>query len=117
MNNLKILLHITRNRSVFVVATLFFLSIVLSSLSVLSSSSFFAPVASAQAVKEAPAPGVELPQFDPGQAPAVAQGTESAAGTTTAVVEEEEVGPVQYRTFFGLDSRVVVWIVSELHLM
>ena len=117
MNNLKILLHVTKKRSVFVVATLFFLSIVLTGLSVLSSSSFFAPVVSAQAVKEATAPGVELPQFDPGQAPATAQGTASAAGTTTAAAEEEELAPVQYRTFFGLDSRVVVWIVSELHLM
>ena len=38
-------------------------------------------------------------------------------GQQRAAVEEEEAGPVQYRAFFGIDSRLIVWIVSELHLM
>jgi len=28
-----------------------------------------------------------------------------------------QAGPADYRTFFGLDSRLTIWIIAELHLM
>ncbi|MFQ5797610.1 MAG: cytochrome ubiquinol oxidase subunit I [Bacteroidota bacterium] len=34
-----------------------------------------------------------------------------------AFAQSVEAQPQDYRSFFGLDSRVVVWIVAELHLM
>lgn len=114
MNNLKILLQFTK-RSAFVVILLFFLSFI-SSLS--PSQEATAADAPTQTTKEG---GVELPQFEAGQPSASSQSPEGqpaeGAGTATAAVEEEELAPVQYRTFFGMDSRTVVWIVSELHLM
>ena len=117
MNNLKILMNLPK-RSIYSIVLLFFLSFI-SFLSI--SQNIFAADAPAEAAKEAAAPGVELPQFEAGQAPASSQAPEGQpageAGTATAAVEEEEAGPVQYRAFFGIDSRVVVWIVSELHLM
>jgi len=117
MNNLKILMNLPK-RSIYSVVLLFFLSFV-SFLPL--SQNIFAADAPAEAAKEAAAPGVELPQFEAGQAPASSQAPEGQpageAGTATAAVEEEEAGPVQYRAFFGIDSRLIVWIVSELHLM
>ena len=117
MNKLKTLLSLPK-RSRYIIVLLFFLSFI----SFLSfSQRVFASDTPEQAAKEAPAPGVELPQFEAGQAPASAQapGGQPAgeSGTATAAVEEEEAGPVQYRAFFGIDSRLIVWIVSELHLM
>src|SRR3972149_2742814 len=117
MNNLKILMNLPK-RSRYIIVLLFFLSFI----SFLSfSQRVFAVDAPEQAAKEAPAPGVELPQFEAGQAPASSQAPEGQpageSGTATAAVEEEEAGPVQYRAFFGIDSRLIVWIVSELHLM
>ncbi|NOG82836.1 MAG: hypothetical protein D8M57_05720 [Candidatus Scalindua sp. AMX11] len=39
-------------------------------------------------------------------------------GFVSQVVEAQESSElVQYRNFFGIDARLVVWIVSELHLM
>lgn len=110
MNNSKILLQFTK-RSVFT-ALLLFLFPVFSFFS-------FQQAIIADDVSAQTAPGVELPQFEADHASEqppegqVAPNAEAAA----AAAEEEEVGPVQYRAFFGLDSRVVVWIVSELHLM
>ena len=119
MNNLKILSYLPK-RSGYIIVVLLFLSFI----SFLSfSQRVFAADAPEQAAKEAPAPGVELPQFESGQSSASATQTTAggqpavAAGTATAAVEEEEAGPVQYRAFFGIDSRLIVWIVSELHLM
>ena len=117
MNNLKTLLYLPK-RSRYIIVLLFFLSFI----SFLSfPQRVFASDAPEQAAKEAPAPGVELPQFEAGQAPASSQAPEGQpageSGTATAAVEEEEAGPVQYRAFFGIDSRLIVWIVSELHLM
>src|SRR3990167_7277230 len=118
MNNLKTLLHLPK-RSRYSIVLLFFLSFI----SFLSfPQNIFAVDAPAGTAKEAAAPGVELPQFEAGQLPATstqtAEGQPAAeAGTATAAVEEEEAGPVQYRAFFGIDSRLIVWIVSELHLM
>jgi cell division protein FtsB len=117
MNNLKILMNLPK-RSIYSIVLLFFLSFI-SFLSI--SQNIFAADAPAEAAKEAAAPGVELPQFEAGQAPASSQAPEGQpageTGTATAAVEEEEAGPVQYRAFFGIDSRLIVWIVSELHLM
>jgi len=117
MNNLKTLLHLPK-RSRDSIVLLFFLSFI----SFLSfPQNIFAVDAPAETAKEAVAPAVELPQFEAGQKPASSLAIEgqpaAEAGTTTAAVEEEEVGPVQYRAFFGIDSRLIVWIVSELHLM
>ena len=117
MNNLKMLMNLPK-RSIYSIVLLFFLSFI----SILSlSQNVFAADAPAEAAKEAAAPGVELPQFEAGQAPVSSQAPEGQpageAGTATAAVEEEEAGPVQYRAFFGIDSRLIVWIVSELHLM
>ncbi|MCR4288870.1 MAG: cytochrome ubiquinol oxidase subunit I, partial [Candidatus Scalindua sp.] len=50
----------------------------------------------------------------------VAQKTaEVAGGGEEAVVEEASVPyeVVEYRNFFGIDGRLIVWIVAELHLM
>lgn len=118
MNNLKIVRWFAK-RSIFVV-----LLVVLSLGSFLSVvPEIFAadiPVVAAKA-NEGATSGVELPQFESGQSSADSQlpGGQPAAGegTATAAIEEEEMAPVQYRTFFGLDPRTVVWIVSELHLM
>lgn len=119
MNNLKILLQLTK-KSAFVVVLLFFLSF-LSSLS--SFQRIVAADESTQTAEEGggAAPGVELPQFEAGQPSAASQSPEGqpaeGTGTATAAIEEEELAPVQYRAFFGMDSRTVVWIISELHLM
>lgn len=117
MNNLKTLLHLLK-RSRYSIVLLFFFSFI----SFLSfPQNIFAVDTPAETAKEAAAPGVELPQFEAGQKPASSPALEgqpaAEAGTTTAAVEEEEIGPVQYRAFFGIDSRLIVWIVSELHLM
>ncbi len=116
MNNLKILPQLTKRSRCVVL--LFFLSFILS---LPLYQRVFAAEPLPQAVKEGAVSGVELPQFEAGTTSAATQSSvgQSAAeaGTTTAAAEEEEIPPVQYRTFFGLDSRVVVWIVSELHLM
>ncbi|MCR4292552.1 MAG: cytochrome ubiquinol oxidase subunit I [Candidatus Kuenenia sp.] len=67
--------------------------------------------------------GVELPAFEGGTdsgAPQSEEGAAEGVAEGAAPAEEEEEGelePVQYRSFFGLDSRLIVWIVSELHLM
>src|SRR3989304_5552476 len=106
MNNLKILWRFQK-RSGYIFVVLLFLSFI----SFLSfSQRVFAADAPEQAAKEAPAPGVELPQFESGQSSASATQTTTAggqpaaaAGTATAAVEEEEAGPVQYRAFFGID--------------
>lgn len=115
MNNLKILQQFTK-RSAFVVVLLFFFSFI-SSLS----PSWEATGADAPTQTTKEGGGVELPQFEAGQPSTSSQPPEGqpaeGAGTVTAAVEEEELAPVQYRTFFGMDSRTVVWIVSELHLM
>lgn len=106
MNNLRILMQ-SFKRSAFVIVLL-----VLSLAPVFSVSR---GVCAADAQQQAATAGggaeagVELPKFE---------GEQPAAGAGEAPKpEEEELAPVQYRTFFGLDSRVVVWIVSELHLM
>lgn len=119
MNNLKILLGFAK-RSAFVVFLLIFLSLV----SFFSSSQrVVAADVPAQATKEGEvsATGVELPQFEASQPSASSQLPEGqpveGAGTVTAAIEEEEMAPVQYRTFFGMDPRTIVWVVSELHLM
>ena len=103
MNNLKILSYLPK-RSGYIIVVLLFLSFI----SFLSfSQRVFAADAPEQAAKEAPAPGVELPQFESGQSSASATQTTAggqpavAAGTATAAVEEEEAGPVQYRAFLG----------------
>ncbi|OOP57249.1 MAG: hypothetical protein AYP45_04495 [Candidatus Brocadia carolinensis] len=118
MNNLKIVQQFTKG-SVFLV-----LSLILSLSSFLSvvPHLFAADVSGEQSkAAEGAASGVELPQFEAGQQAAEQQLAEgqpvAGEGTATAAVEEEELAPVQYRTFFGMDSRTVVWIVSELHLM
>src|SRR3989337_2525028 len=117
MNNLKILWRFQK-RSGYIFVVLLFLSFI----SFLSfSQRVFAADAPEQAAKEAPASGVELPQFEAGQAPASSQAPEGQpageSGTATAAAEDAQAGPVQYRAFFGIDSRLIVWIVSELHLM
>lgn len=38
-------------------------------------------------------------------------------GAWQTLAQGVEAQPQDYRSFFGLDSRVVVWIVAELHLM
>jgi len=118
MNNLKMILLPLTTKKAYVVVLLFFLSL---TLSFSLSQRVIVAVEAAQTVKEDAKPGMELPQFEANQAAASPQATAGqpakGAGTTTAAAEEEEIGPVQYRTFFGMDSRVVVWIVSELHLM
>ena len=43
-----------------------------------------------------------------------AKATEAAA---EAAAEPEPYKVVDYRNFFGLDGRLIVWIISELHLM
>src|SRR3989304_9852430 len=92
MNNLKILMNLPK-RSIYSIVLLFFLSFI-SFLSI--SQNIFAADAPAEAAKEAAAPGVELPQFEAGQAPASSQAPEGQpageAGTATAAVEEEEGG-------------------------
>ena len=42
-----------------------------------------------------------------------------AEGTAEEAVEEESVPYVEdeYRNFFGIDGRLIVWIISQLHLM
>ncbi len=42
-----------------------------------------------------------------------------AEGTTEETAEEESVPYVEdeYRNFFGIDGRLVVWIISQLHLL
>lgn len=102
MNNLKILLGFAK-RSAFVVFLLIFLSLV----SFFSSSQrVVAADVPAQATKEGEvsATGVELPQFEASQPSASSQLPEGqpaeGAGTVTAAIEEEEMAPVQYRTFF-----------------
>ena len=118
MNNLKMILLPLTTKKAYVVVILFFLSL---TLSFSLSQRVIVAVEAAQTVKEDAKPGMELPQFEANQAAASPQAPAGqpakGAGTTTAAAEEEEIGPVQYRTFFGMDSRVVVWIVSELHLM
>ncbi|MEE9605038.1 MAG: cytochrome ubiquinol oxidase subunit I [Candidatus Scalindua sp.] len=54
----------------------------------------------------------------------VAETAEPAEAEAKAEAETEEVKPepepyevVDYRNFFGLDGRLVIWIVSQLHLM
>jgi hypothetical protein len=47
-------------------------------------------------------------------------GTEEVAGAEGETVEEEVSVPheiVDYRNFFGIDGRLIVWIVSQLHLL
>lgn len=115
MNTSNISLRLVK-RSVFVVTVLLFLSF---------SSKAFAPDAPVQMVKEGEGGAYGGAQSRDAAGPASvsvasqAPGGQPAAGTetATATAEEEEAVPVQYRTFFGMDSRVVVWIVSELHLM
>ena len=101
MNNLKTLSYLPK-RSRYSIVLLLFLSFI----SFLSfSQRVFAADAPEQAAKEAPAPGIELPQFEAGQTPASSQAPGgqpmAEAGTATAAVEEEEAGPVQYRAFLG----------------
>jgi hypothetical protein len=46
--------------------------------------------------------------------------TEEVAGAEGGVVEEEVSVPyevAEYRNFFGIDGRLVVWIISQLHLL
>ena len=46
--------------------------------------------------------------------------TEEVAGAEGEVVEEEVSVPyevAEYRNFFGIDGRLVVWIISQLHLL
>ncbi|HHT9109687.1 MAG TPA: cytochrome ubiquinol oxidase subunit I [Candidatus Brocadiaceae bacterium] len=105
--NKKIFLHL-RKRSSVVVLLFFFL---------LSSFVSVSLRANAAEAPVQPTAGVELPQFEAGKAQSPEGKVTEGAGTGTAAVEEEEAGPVQYRTFFGIDSRLIVWIVSELHLM
>src|SRR3989339_1492058 len=116
MNNLKILWRFQK-RSGYIFVVLLFLSVI----SFLSfSQRVFAADAPEQAAKEAPAPGVELPQFESGQSSASATQTTAGgqpaaeAGTATAAVEEEEAGPVQDWGVFGGESRVLIWIVLGL---
>ncbi|MDR4508634.1 MAG: cytochrome ubiquinol oxidase subunit I [Candidatus Brocadiaceae bacterium] len=113
MNNFKVLRQFMKRNSIFVV--LLFLAFVFTPP---SRGTFFA-LPALQAEEEA---GVELPQFEEGQAPegemVAAEGDEGVAeGEVPPEEEEEELEPVQYRTFFGLNPRDIVWIVSELHLM
>src|SRR3990167_5041260 len=114
MNNLKILMNLPK-RSIYCIVLLFFLSFI----SFLSfSQRVFAADAPEQAAKEAPAPGVELPQFESGQSSASATQTTAGgqpaaeAGTATAAVEEEEAGSGQYRAVFGIDSPFFVLLFS-----
>lgn len=120
MNNLKMLLQFTK-RNACVIVFLFFLSSLPSFLSSQRVVAADAPVQTAQK-NEGAASGVELPQFETAQPSAPSQSPEgqpvAGEGTATATAgEEEEMPPVQYRAFFGMDSRTVVWIISELHLM
>ena len=49
-----------------------------------------------------------------------AEAAGDAEGTTEEVAEEEVSVPheiVDYRNFFGIDGRLIVWIVSQLHLL
>jgi hypothetical protein len=49
-----------------------------------------------------------------------AEAAKSAESAEAATEEKEESKPyevVDYRNFFGIDGRLVVWIVSQLHLM
>ena len=51
---------------------------------------------------------------------AAAEATEAAAEATTEPEPEPEPEPyevVDYRNFFGIDGRLIVWIISQLHLM
>ena len=46
--------------------------------------------------------------------------TEEVAGAEGEVVEEEVSVPyevAEYRNFFGIDGRLIVWIISQLHLL
>ena len=48
------------------------------------------------------------------------ESAESAESAEAATEEKEESKPyevVDYRNFFGIDGRLIVWIVSQLHLM
>src|SRR3972149_9886884 len=94
MNNLKILWRFQK-RSGYIFVVLLFLSFI-SFLSL--SQRVFAADAPKQAAKEAPAPGVELPQFESGQSSASATQTTAGgqpaaeAGTATAAVGGGEGG-------------------------
>jgi len=63
--------------------------------------------------------GVELPEFEGEQSAETegAEGEKGKEGEESEAEEAEGVAPSEYRSFFGLDSRVLIWIVSELHLM
>ncbi|MFQ5686395.1 MAG: cytochrome ubiquinol oxidase subunit I, partial [Candidatus Scalindua sp.] len=43
--------------------------------------------------------------------------TEVAVEASAAAPEPEPYKVVDYRNFFGIDGRLIVWIISELHLM
>ncbi len=43
--------------------------------------------------------------------------TTEATAETAAEPEPEPYEVVDYRNFFGIDGRLIVWIISELHLM
>ena len=46
--------------------------------------------------------------------------TEEVAGAEGEAVEEESSVPyevAEYRNFFGIDGRLIVWIISQLHLL
>ena len=43
--------------------------------------------------------------------------TTEAAAEATAEPEPEPYEVVDYRNFFGIDGRLIVWIISQLHLM
>jgi cytochrome bd-type quinol oxidase subunit 1 len=51
------------------------------------------------------------------QESAEAAKTTEAAAEATAEPEPEPYEVVDYRNFFGIDGRLIVWIISELHLM
>lgn len=109
MNNSKTLLPFTKRS--------FFAALLLILLPLFSFLTFQQGVI-ADDVSTQAAPGVELPQFEAGHSPEQpVEGQAVPNAEAAAAAAEEEVGPIQYRSFFGLDSRVVVWIVSELHLM
>ncbi|MCF6149729.1 MAG: hypothetical protein E3K37_13830 [Candidatus Kuenenia sp.] len=111
MNISKLLSKLVKQKSIFFILVVFALG------AVFSLSWQGGALRSAVHAEEA---GVELPEFEgEGKSSGEQQTAEGVAEGEVPPEEEEEgeLEPVQYRTFFGLDSRVVVWIVSELHLM
>ncbi len=51
---------------------------------------------------------------------AVAEGTADADANGEETAEEVEKEPykvVDYRNFFGIDGRLIVWIIAQLHLL